>query len=485
MATVAMTGGTRAPAARAPGAPKAASPGAMRRQAAQRAVKVAKGPAAPRVVAQHAQKTTASRAGALVGRAPHPAAAKPPGVQAAKSTATKTQGPTAFNPIKGFLNSQQLGKLANQITKQNMETELSPLRQQAKEIAGTQATVANRYGGYSNATNSLLSGISQDAETGAKTFENQAADAALKAGEGISQTGQAATAQDGGYLDPQVQAELNAQGKLAAGVGSAQNELAATAGGNETGFMGNLRAAAAQRALEGQKSINTLYGQQLGKNQGEQNKLIAKQPAEAKSLAVELGQKQFTDYATAKSLGIKQQTANTTAKNDSEKARLIQRGQNITASHDAATTRVDERKIAESERHDRANEKIGAEKAQAELKKANGGLSTSEQDKVAGEIGTAYTVVQQLRTAKISPQEIRNALTSGGLRRDVEATSSSGKKYTKEVTYKYPKIGNQALITAAFELWDWHVVKPATVKELQGLGINVPANWTNGSFKGF
>jgi hypothetical protein len=484
VATVAMTGGTPAPSGtRQP---------SIRQQAAQRAVKAAKAPSspAPRVIAQHAQKTTASLPGAgLVSSAPHPTgAAKPPGGQTAKSAAPKAQGPTAFNPITGFLNSQQLGKLANEITKQNMESELSPLRQQAKEIGGTESTVANRYSGYSNATDSLLQGVGQQAQEGAKTFENQAADAALKAGEGINQTGQTAVAQNGGYLDPQVQAELNAQGKLAAGVGSAQNSLAATVGENETGFMGNLRAAAAQRALEGQRSINTLYGGESNKNQAEQDKLVAKQPSEAKSLAVELGQKQFTDYATGKSLGIKQQTANTTSLNDREKTRTTERGQNITATKDAAQTRIDERKIAETERHNRASEETGRVKAEADLLKANAGASKVQRE-ASGQIGTAYSVIQRLRSGpakgRMSDSEIREVLTRGSSVEKLKEQSTSGKSYSKSYVAKYPAIKDQALITAAMELWNWHKVKPATAKELERTGISVPPNWTNGSFQGF
>src|SRR6185437_2695859 len=121
----------------------------------------------------------------------------------------------------------------------------------------------------------------------------------------------------------------------------------------------------------------------------------------------------------------------------------------------------------------------------AEVKRAMGGLSTPAQDKMTGDIGTAYNVIQQLRTAKINPQEIRNTLTSGNLRRVVQTESSTGKKGTKEVTYKYPKIGDQTLVTAAFELWDYHKVSPQTVQGLKGLGLPVPAGWTNGSFKGF
>jgi hypothetical protein len=390
------------------------------------------------------------------------------------------------------LNSQQLAQLADQITKQNLGAQLTPLRQQAGEISGIEGTVAKRYGGYSEATDKLLQGIGSGAEASAKTYENQAADTVLKAGQAISQTGQAAAGQNGGYLDPQVQAEINAQGQLAGGVGGAQNSFAQAAGQNEQNFMGNLRAAAAQRALEGQRGISTLYGDQLSKNQASQQALIAKQPADAKSLATELGQKQFTDYATLQGLGIKQsgvqqnaQKIQLTAQQNHEHDRLSERGQNITATRDAAHARLEERKITETERHNRTSEGISAERAKAYVKKANGGLTTPQQDKVVGEIGTAYNIVQQLRTAKINPQEIRNALTTGNLRRVQETTSSSGKKGTKEVTYKYPKIGNQALVTAAFQLWDYHKIDAQTAAALKGMGVNVPASLTNGSFAGF
>lgn len=462
---------------------------ALRQAAAQRAVK------GPRVVSQRPQPVRAASNGPpKLPRSSAPVhQAKAPTKQAPKTPAAAGARPaTAFNPMDGFLNSQQLGNLANQITKQNMSTQLTPLRQQANEIAGTENTVAGRYGGYSEATDKLLQGTGQESENTAKTYENQAADAVLKAGEAVNQTGQTATAQNGGYLDPQVQAELNAEGKLSAGVGGAQNSFAQASGQNEQNFMGNLRAAATQRALEGQKSIATTYGGDLAKNSSAQQALIAKQPADAKSLATELGQKQFTDYATMQGLGIKQTTAQQagekiklTAKQNTEHDRLTERGQNITATKNAAQTRLDEQKLAETERHNRASESISAERARTAAKKANGGLSTPQQDKVSGEIGTAYNIVQQLRTANISPQEIRNTLTTGGLRRVVKTTSSTGKEGTKEVTYKYPKVGNQTLVTAAFELWDYHKVSAQTAQALKGMGVAVPGEWTNGSFKGF
>lgn len=460
---IAPSGGTPAPSAR--------------QQAAKRAAKP------PRIIGVHPQRITGGGRGR--GRAPR---------AATSAKASNGRGGAAFNPISGFLNSKQLGHLAQEITRANMRTQIAPLRQQAKEIGGTESTVSSRYAGYSDATNQMLQGIGQDATAQAKTYENQAADAALKAGQQINQTGQSAVAQNGGYLDPQVQAELNAEGKLAAGTGAAQNSFAASSGGNEQSFMGNLRAAAAQRALEAQHGISTQYGQQLGKNQAEQDRLIAKQPSEAKSLATTLGQQQFTDYATMKGLGIKQATVNIdgqkvklTAQQNQAKDRLTERGQNITASRNAAQIRLDERKLAETERHNRASEQVAAEKARAEVKKASGGLTTNEQDRLSGQIGTAYNIVQQMRsgTSKHTPQEIRNTLTTGSRRGEMEVETSTGKKYWKAVTYKYPKVAEQPIITAAIELWYHHKVSASTAKALTGLGVKVPPGWTNGSFKGF
>lgn len=463
MAGIAMTGGTAAPS--------------VRQQAAQRAVK------APRVAAQHAQPTTLGRRSGGTRNGGGGTRAQGGG----KTNASPSSGPVAFNPVSGFLNTQQLGHLADQITRQNMQAQLSPLRQQAGEISGTESTVSKRYGGYTNSTDQLLQGIGKDAEAQAKTYENQAADAVLKAGNAINQTGQTAVAQNGGYLDPQVQAQLNAEGKLAVGIGSAQNSFAANAGQGEESFMSNLRAAAVQRALEGQRGISTLYGNQLAKNQSEQDRLLARQPAEAKSLAATLGQQQFTDYATLRGLGIKQEGLNAQAQQDHEKNRLTERGQNITVSRDTAHARLEERKIVETERHNRASEATSAEQARAEVKKANGGLTTNEQDSLSGELGTAYNIVQQLRSGKNmhSPQEIRNTLTTGSRKSQVEAETPTGKKYWKSVTLNYPKIGNQSVITAAIELWYHHRISGSTAQALAGMGLKVPQDWTNGQFKGF
>jgi hypothetical protein len=421
VANVPMTGGTPV-APQTPIKPEAVkwsrNPAVRQRQAAaQRAVK------GPSVVSQRAQPRTAARPSGPP-RLPQssPVHAKAPARPAAKPAAKA--GPTAFNPISGFLNSQQLGALADQITKQNMGTQLAPLRQQAGEIQGTQSTVSSRYGGYSAATDKLLQGIGTDTATNAKTSENQAADAVLKAGQAVNQTGQSAQAQNGGYLDPQVQAELNAEGKLASGVGGAQNTFAQNAGQNEQNFMGNLRGASAQRAVEGQKSISNTYGGQYAKNAAEQRNLIAKQPADAKSLATTLGQQQFTDYATLQGLGIKTAGVNQagekikqTGQQNSARNRLTERGQNVTRQNSAEKTRTTERGQNITQAHYNEADRTARLKAESAGKK--GGLTTTQQNKTAGDFGSAYETIRQLREQKLSPGQIRNVLSTGYLKANV------------------------------------------------------------------
>lgn len=397
-----------------------------------------------------------------------------------KAGAPKKQGPVSFNPLEGNLNSKQLGKLANRLTLEKTKAAVQPLKGQEKEIGQVEKSVANRYGQYSNTGAQSLRGIQNEAGTSAKTYQNNVAETTLKAAKEIEGTGQSATAQNGGYLDPQVQAALNAEGRLSAGIGSSQEQLSQNLGQGENDFISNLRAAAAVRAVQGQSNIASTYGKQREGVQQKISETRAKQPGEAANLAVELGQKQFTDQATSQSLGLKQvgaqqaqQKINLSAKQNAEHDRLSERGQNITASTDAERNALSGKSLAERERHDQASEKISSERAQAAIKKATGsGLTTSQQNRVAGELGTAWNLISQYRKAGAKSAGIREALTVG-------KANQGGKQVS------IPKVSDQRLITAAFELYNLHKLTPASVQALKSIGVNAPVEWTNGQFKGF
>lgn len=448
-----------------------------------------KAPSTPVVRQRAAAKVVGQKTPAQKVKASAPKQQKTPRLPVARSqkpklpqrvAAPKKPGPVAFNPLEGTLNSKQLGKLANRLTLEKTKAAVQPLKGQEKEIGQVERSVANRYGQYSNAGAQALQGIQGEADTSAKTYQNNVAESTLKAAKAIEGTGQTATEQNGGYLDPQVQAALNASGRLSAGIGNSQEQLAQNLGQGESNFISNLRAAAALRAVQGQSNIASTYGKQREGVQQKIGEARARQPGEAANLAVELGQKQFTDQATSQSLGLKQvgaqqaqQKINQAAKQNAEHDRLTERGQNITASTQAERNALSGQSLAERERHDRASEKTSAERARAAIKKAAGnGLTTSQQNRVAGELGTAWNLISQYRKAGAKSTGIREALTVG-------KANQGGKQVS------IPKVTDQRLITAAFELYNLHKLTPGTVQALKSMGINPPAEWTNGQFRGF
>jgi hypothetical protein len=270
-------------------------------------------------VVQHAAHNQASRN--VVRQAP--------AQHAARAAAPRPPRQTAFNPLEGNLNSQQLGALAQNITKANTQLLVAAQQQQGREITGAEGTALQRQAGVSQTENQQLASLQAGEEGSAKTAQNNAAEAAMKAANAIQTGGQATGQQTAGFIDPAVQAALAQSASTAGALGGAAGQYAAAMGVSGANQMSQLRAAAAQRQGEGGTRLQGVYGQAQQKVQDTENAALAKQPADAKSLAVELGQKQFADVATGKSLGIKQQVAQTTAANDQTKNALTARGQNF------------------------------------------------------------------------------------------------------------------------------------------------------------
>lgn len=254
----------------------------------------------------------------------HPAKAAPHAQAAKPST-------VAFNPLAGTLNTQQLQSLARNTAQSQQKAELAPLQNQAREIQGNEQGVQQRFQQYGQAQDAQLGAIGQSAEASAKTAQNNAAELALKSGQAVEGTGQSQSALTGGYIAPELKAEINAEGARAASTGATGTSLAAQGAQNETNFMANLRATAAAKVTEGARGISSLYGKQLGENENKQGEAAAKlAPNEAK-LLTELGQKQFTDQITAQGLGIKTQSLAQKGQETQAKLKTTERGQNVTA----------------------------------------------------------------------------------------------------------------------------------------------------------
>src|ERR1700742_3487773 len=61
------------------------------------------------------------------------------------------------------MNPAQIHHYATKTVQQNTKTELAPYQQKATELGNSEQTVAKRFGGYGQATDSLLGGIQNEA----------------------------------------------------------------------------------------------------------------------------------------------------------------------------------------------------------------------------------------------------------------------------------------------------------------------------------
>jgi hypothetical protein len=212
------------------------------------------------------------------------------------------------------MNPGQLQRFATNQVQQNTQAELTPYRARNAELGNIEKTTAQRYGAYGEAADKLMQGVQGEASASAKTAQNEAAEASLRASKGVETAGQNAVTANAGYMDPQLRAALSAQTQNSAQIGQAREANAANLGAGENTFMANLRAAAAQRVTEGQKGIASTYAAQRGKVGTEEQRLLARQPGAITKLDQELLQKQFTNRATEAGLGFKgQELQNKTA----------------------------------------------------------------------------------------------------------------------------------------------------------------------------
>ena len=460
---------------------------------------------APKAIGQRAQRSTSSKprlprvGGQQHGITQHQAAPqRAPQQHAARAAAPRGQL-LAFNPGERYLNSQQLAKLGTNITRENAETQLQPLRQQSREIGGAENTALNRYQGMSQTGQQVLQGLQAGEEASAKTAQNNAAEAALQASRQIETSGQNAASATAGYQDPQVQQALAASQGTAAGQGgsaAASQQAMAASGSN---LISNIRAAAAQRVTEGAGKLSQIYGQAQAKDAAEQRQILARQPEAAKSLAADLGQKQFTDQLTARSLGVKTteeenkaQEAKSKARNEAARIRATERGQNVTLTlgqaKNATALKKEEMQVrGEIEKQGLANagamakEQIKAKTALEVANKKAGRLPLDAENKAIGELSNTFTSIRGLVGKKAVPRgisgstKLREILTKG--EREFGQEVNGKTKVAKE---KVAASKNGVLIAAAIEAWYYHKVSPITERQLKSMGIRSVPHVQNG-----
>lgn len=446
----------------------AGNPGNVRQQAAAQ-VKVPKG--------SSVTITHAASPGTGSGKAPSTKAkaatkvAGPAATQAARQPAAAT---ATFNPMAGYLSTPQLSQVANNITAANLKASLTPLRQQAGQIQNSEGTVASRFNQYGQTGNQILQGLQGNANASALTGENQAAQAAQNTANSIDQTGAAAKALNGGYMDPQVMAALANQGQYSGAVAGSQAALASNLGAGQKGYMQSLTGDAQLGQQEGQANIAAAYAKQLATNRAAQTTLVEKAQPTAKDLATTLGQQQFTDWATEQGLGIKKGTLNATVAKNEAAAQDAQQKNSIAAltaqgkiSYDNALIGVDNSKIDVTKQLGLVNAAI----------KAKGVDATQEKTLLTYQAALAKIAATKTSTALTPGQKTANTIEGYAELYKAEITGGKTPQQAAAVVRLGSLKTQGAGGDAAIELASTGFITPATQAALKAQGVPINPAW--------
>jgi hypothetical protein len=387
-----------------------------------------------------------------------------------------------------YPNAAGISTLANKVVGGEYKAALEPLRQQDQEIGSAAGNAATREAELGQTTQNAIGSLAPAEEASAKTAQNNAAEAAIKASNELKNAGAASAFATGGYVDPQVQSALTSGAQTAGKLGGAAGEYASAMGVNSADYLNNVRAAAAQRVAEGASRIGEGYQASTAKNVGEENKLLGKEGPAIEKERTALGKEEVADNVALRSVGAKEGTVKVdaakvgaTEKGNVEKTRSTEVKTKATAQadrektaeagnavkeKDATTLAADEAKNATTIRATELHAKNALEVAN---KKA-GKLTTSEEAKAITELSATYNEVIRLTAKGASPGKIRTALGKKGI--NVEVTNSKKEKVTK--LEKVAGSSNGVLIQAAEEIAKYGQVNKITRQQLQTLGIEQP-----------
>jgi hypothetical protein len=461
------TGGTLAPPAPGKATPQ---PGGRKTAAA-----VALG--APKTSSVTRAKASAPAKMPKTAKAP----AKLPRAQGAKQPAQAKAPRTVPNYTEGVLSGEQIKNIAHNEAQEVLKAELAPLKGEGREISQNEQGASERYQQYSGAANELLSNVAGAQQTSAKTFENQAADNALQAGKAVETAGQTQASMTGGYVSPELKAQLNAEATREAGVGAANNTFAQSSAAAGSNLIQGMRSAAALRSVEGQDKLTGYFQKEASKVGEDENSRVAKVGADQADYEQKIGSENAKQYVDLRALGIKQsELGNKTqldqskigresVENQASKAKIQSEGVKNQVSL-AKLGLEGEKEQATQKRYEAEDKENEASAKEKLAKTADGGVTTDTELKLVGEVSSAYGTVEMLRAnAKKAekegkppptPQQIRQFIHIGA---DVEVGKSK---------VKVKAVSNPTLVNAAVELYYYHTVSPATAAALKAAGIN-------------
>ncbi len=355
------------------------------------------------------------------------------------------------------------------------KAESEPYQRLLSEIHGQEGTASKAEAGYGATAQNTLASIQAGQEASAKTFENQAAENALQQGKAIETSGQNQATLTGGYIAPELKAQLNAEGQQAKEAGAAGNSFAqnsAQAGGN---LIAGLRAAAVQRNQEGlTRGIPNAFAKEAEKVNEKLGTVVGKVASNSVKNREALEKQQYNERATNEKL--QHEGVKLSQEGEYKKGEIATKAQTnqVNAQGKAEANTTNKQKIGSTrESAAEANAtKVRVAKINAAAKGST--LSPSARNKLSEELGRAYNSVEKFRSgkAKLSDQAIREAVTTGRYKEGY--TNTKGQKATR-TGYLGKSVGNQVLVTAALELWNTHAISAGTRDALSKLGYN-PGN---------
>jgi hypothetical protein len=229
-------------------------------------------------------------------------------------------------------------------------------------------------------------------------------------------------------------------------------------------------------ALRGQETLGQIARAGQLRNEPLSSKVAALRAQRGSLLATEIGklrQQEIANQITRTGLGIKQETAQSTAANNATRNALTARGQNITAAHNSALERIAainaqiaQGRLTESQRHNLVMEANAQRRAAAK-----GGITPTENTKYLRQIAQVQSLIRQAQVQKdktgkplnFSEAQIRDFLTSG--------------KNPVHTPF------DPAIVDAAYALNGWGVLTQPQVDELHSLGITIGNRYKIGTPK--
>jgi hypothetical protein len=370
---------------------------------------------------------------------------------------SRLSGKPLYQAAQALTQAQTAGPISDaqaQITANNKQTNaaigrvggyFNQLGTQGQQALSSQADISNQL-------NAQLQGIGQNAQS-------QIAGIGLTAADQINKYSPQAYAGTSPDLSALV-SEIARQRGLATQTDAAAQAAGATQSANYRGLSAsNLgsEALAGVSGLQGLARAGTLGNQPLTQKIAD---LRETQGAKLATNLAAIRQQEITNTLTQQGLtGQNARAAATiTAENQRSKAAINAANKRSQASINATNTRAANTITAANQRQQRS---IDAANKKAAAGKAKPPLTANENNRYLTNLGTAVSIFGEGRQAKLAPQRILQALTTG--------VSPSGKRMTPI---------NPVIAQAALELWTYHFLNPRTAKALHNMGVR------GGTFQG-